>query len=149
MESGSKELGGAVGDDDHVVFAADAEFTDDVDAGLVRKGHARSEDGFAAAHKVGMLVAIEADAVSETVSEIFVAGAKTGGSDDAACGVIDGAGKLAGTGGVESGVLGFAHGFVGVLNFFGGLAEDGGASHIGLVAVDGTAAINEYDVTFL
>ena len=50
LEAGSEELRGAVGGDDHEVFAADAEFAGDVDAGFVGEGHARFEDGFAAAH---------------------------------------------------------------------------------------------------
>jgi hypothetical protein len=47
-ETGSEELGRTVVGDDHVVFAAQAEFSGNVDAGLVREGHAGLEEGFAA-----------------------------------------------------------------------------------------------------
>jgi len=92
LKSGSEELRGAVGGDDHVIFAADAECADDVDAGLVRKSHAGRENGFAAAHEIGMLVAIEADAVAEAVGEIFVPGSEASGRDDITRRIVNGAG---------------------------------------------------------
>src|SRR2546426_11626386 len=42
-EAGCEELRGAVGGDDHVVFAADAVVAGNINAGLVREGHARLE----------------------------------------------------------------------------------------------------------
>ena len=71
-----------VGGDNHVVFAAQPKFAGDVDAGLVGKRHAGFENGFAAAHEVGMLVAVEADAVAEPMREEFVIGAIAGAGDD-------------------------------------------------------------------
>src|SRR3989442_1950237 len=86
-EAGSEELCGAVGGDDHVVFAADAVVAGNVDAWLVGKGHARLEDGLAAADEIRMLVAVEANAVAEAVRGEFVVGAVAGGSDDGAAGL--------------------------------------------------------------
>ena len=71
-----------VGGDNHVVFAAQPKFPGDVDAGLVGKRHAGFEHGFAAAHEVRMLVAVEADAVAEPMREEFVIGAIAGAGDD-------------------------------------------------------------------
>jgi hypothetical protein len=49
-EALGEELRGAIGHDDHVVFAADAELAGDVDSWLVRKRHARLQHGLAAAY---------------------------------------------------------------------------------------------------
>src|ERR1700690_3616075 len=54
LKARGKELSGAIGGDDHVVFAAEAEFAGDVDAGLVGKGHARGENGFMRPDKIRM-----------------------------------------------------------------------------------------------
>src|SRR6266702_6992347 len=86
-EAGSEELRGAFGGDHHVVFAADAVVAGNVDAWLVGKGHARLEDGLAAADKIRMLVAVEANAVAEAVGEEFVVGAETGAGDYGARGI--------------------------------------------------------------
>ena len=88
MEAGSEELGGAFGGDGHHVFAADAKFVGDVDAGLVGEGHAGFEDGFAGVDQIRMLVDVEADAVAEAMSEEFVAGAVAGGRNDGAGGIV-------------------------------------------------------------
>ena len=142
-------MGGAVGSDDHVVFAAQAEFAGDVDAGLVGKGHAGFEDGGAAANEIGMLVAVEADTVAEAMGKEFIAGAIAGGGNDGAGGIVHGAGKLARAGGVESGVLGLADDFKSALNFLAGFADDAGAGDIGFVTFHGAAAVNQNDVAFL
>src|SRR2546422_10478200 len=86
-EAGCEELRGAVGGDDHVVFAADAVVAGNINAGLVREGHARLEDGLAAADKIRMLVAVEADAVAEAVGEEFVIGAEACAGDGRARGI--------------------------------------------------------------
>ena len=77
LEAGSQELGWALRGDGHQVFAADAEFVGDVDAGLVGKSHVGFENGFAAAHEVRMFVAVEPDAMPEAVGEEFIVGAET------------------------------------------------------------------------
>ena len=118
MEAGSQELGRAFGGDGHYVFAADAEFVRDVDAGLVGEGHAGFEDGFALVDEIRMFVDVEADAMAEAVREEFVPGAVAGGSDDGASGVIHGAGKFSCAGGIEGRVLGFADAFKRALDFF-------------------------------
>ena len=56
---------------------------------------------------------------------------------------------MAGAGGIESGVLGFADDFESALNFLAGFAEDAGASDVGFVALHGAAAVNQNDVAFL
>ncbi len=101
LEAGGEELGGAVAGDDHVIFAAQAEFAGDVDAGLVGEGHAGLEDGCAAADEVRMLVAIEAEAVAYAMGEEFVVWAKARGSDDSAGGIVDGTGEFASTSGAR------------------------------------------------
>src|SRR2546425_4379935 len=104
-EAGSEELCGAVGGDDHVVFAADAVVAGNVDAWLVGKGHARLEDGLAAADEIRMLVAVEANAVAKAVGERFVVGAEACASDDGARGIVHGAGEALGPRSVERGIL--------------------------------------------
>src|SRR5271156_2266902 len=95
-----------------------------------------------------MLVAVEADTVAETVGEKSVVRAEARRSDDAACGIVDGAGKFAGTRGVESSVLRFADSCKGTLHFFRGLAEDAGARHVGAVAFYQTAVVDQNDIAF-
>lgn len=123
-------MGGAVGADGHYVFAAQAEFVGDVDAGLIGKGHVGFEDGGAGANEVGMFVPIEADAVAETMREEFVARSITGGGDDVASGVVHGAGKFSSTGGIESGILSFADDFKNILNFLARFAENAGPGDV-------------------
>jgi hypothetical protein len=149
LEALRQKGGGASGGDDHVVFAADAEFIGDVDAWLVGEGHAGFEDGFAAADEIGMLVDVEAHAVADAVGEEFVAGAKTCRGDLCAGGVIDGTREFSSARGVQGGVLRFADRFKGALHFFGGLAENAGAGNVGLIAFDEAAVIDQYDVTLL
>ena len=67
LEAGSQERSGAGGGDVHDVFAADAEFAGDVDAGLVGEGHVRQETGVAALNEIGMFVDVEPNAVAETM----------------------------------------------------------------------------------
>src|SRR5258708_5611103 len=95
-----------------------------------------------------MFVDVEADAVAEAMSEEFIAGAVAGGINNGAGGVVNGARKFSGAGGVECGVLGFANGFERALNFFAGLAEDAGARDVGAVAFDGAAVINQNNIAF-
>lgn len=82
-------MGRPIVGDDHVIFAAQAEFARNVDTGLVREGHAGFEEGLAAADEIGMFVAIEAEAVAHAVGEEFVVRAESGGSDDGAGGIVD------------------------------------------------------------
>jgi len=142
-------LGGPVGGDNHIVLAAEAEFTGDVDAGLVGKGHARFEDGCAATDEIGMLVAVEADAVAEPMSEEFVARAVASTCDDGAGSIIHGSREHTRAGGVESGVLGFADDFKSALNVLAGFAEGAGATDIGFVTFHAATAVNQNNVTFL
>jgi len=60
--------------DHHIVFAAQAELTWDVDPRLIGEGHTGLENGFAAANQIRMLVAVEANTMAQTVSEEFIVG---------------------------------------------------------------------------
>src|ERR1700724_4366968 len=64
LKTRAQQLCWAFGGNDHVVFAAHAEFAGDVDAGLVGKSHAGFEHCGAASHQIGMLVAVQTDAVT-------------------------------------------------------------------------------------
>jgi len=59
----------------HVVFEADAEVAAEVDAGFVGEDHAGDHLLGVAADEVGPLVHVHADAVSDAVIEVVVAGA--------------------------------------------------------------------------
>ena len=142
-------MSGAGCGDGHEVFAANAEFAGDVDAGFVGEGHAGLEDGFAAANKIRMLVAVEADAVAEAMDEELVAGAKAGGSDDGAGSIVNRAREFSGLGSGESGILCVANGGVGALHFFCWLAQDAGAGDIGFVAFDKAAAVDKDHIPLL
>jgi len=96
-----------------------------------------------------MFVDIETHAMAEAVGEEFVIGAETGGSDLGAGRVVDGAGEFSGASGIEAGILRFADGFEGALHFFGGLAENGGAGDVGLIAFDEAPVIDQYHIAFL
>src|SRR5580704_10819069 len=73
-----QQLRGAVGHDHHIVFAAHTKLTRNVNAGLIGKSHARQKVGPAAADKIGVFVAIEADAVTQAMRKEFVVGAVAG-----------------------------------------------------------------------
>src|SRR5580704_7665977 len=97
-----------------------------------------------------MFVAVEADAVAETVGEEFVAGAVACGGHDGASGIVDCAGEASDASGVESGILGFAQSVEYVDEFVGWLfGEDDRAGHVGLVALDLSAAVDQDNVSGL
>src|SRR5262249_1005594 len=129
-------------------FAAEAEFAGDVNAWLVGKGHAGFEDGLAAADEVGMLVTVEADAVTQAMSEEFVVGAEAAVDDDGAGSSIDSAGEAASACGVERSVLRLADEIEYAQSFVAGLAEDAGAGDVGCIAFDAAAAVDQHHVTF-
>ncbi len=89
-----------------VVFEADAELAGDVDARFVGEAHAGSERCGVAADEVGPLMAVHADAMAETVREVFVVWAEAGSGDDVAGGCVDGLALDAGMGSGECGGLG-------------------------------------------
>jgi len=148
-EAWRQELSRAIGADDHVVFATQAEFAGDIDAGLIRKRHAGFENGFAATHKIGMLMAVESDAVAEAVGEEFVVWAVAAIDDDGACGIIDGAGEAPGARGIQRGVLRFTRKLEGARDFFAGLAVHAGARDVGGIPIHSASSINQNDITFL
>ena len=135
--------------DDPVVFEADSELADDIDARLVGEGHAGFEDGVVAADEIGPLVAVHADAVAEAVGEVFVVGAVAGVGDDFAGGVVDGVAGCSGLACGEGGGLGLVDDVEDLLLLVGGFAEDEGARDVGLVAFDGAAVVEEDDLAFL
>lgn len=136
----------STGGDDPVVFETDAELAGDVDAGLVGKGHAGGEWCSVAADEVGPLVTVHADAVAEAVGEVLVIGAVVGVGDDFACGVVDRVAWNAGTGCGERGCLSLVHDIKDLLLLVGGFTEDEGARHVGLIALDGAAIVDEDDL---
>src|ERR1700676_1283223 len=125
-----EEFRRAVGGDHHVVFAAQAKLSGDINPRLIGKSHARFQGGFAAADEIRVLGAVEADAVAETVGEEFVVRAVAGVGDDRTRGVVDGAGKAAGARGVQGCVLRLAHDFEGLRDLIAGFAEDAGARNV-------------------
>src|SRR5258706_9339053 len=62
-------LASTVSPDDRDVLDPDPEPAREVDAGLEREGHPRLEELIVAAHEIRMLVAVETDAVPETMDE--------------------------------------------------------------------------------
>ena len=64
-----QRTGRAVSVDDRNVLDADAEPAREIDPGLDREGHPRLEALTIAAHEVGMLVAVETDAVAGAMDE--------------------------------------------------------------------------------
>src|SRR5437762_13387818 len=95
----------------HIVFTTQAEFTHKVNPRLIRKGHAWLQDSFAAAHKVRMLVSVQADAMSQAVREGLVVRPEPGIGDDFARRVIHGAGTAACARRIQSRILRSAHNF--------------------------------------
>src|SRR5690348_16646919 len=69
-----REQARAVDADMHVVFQPHAELARDVDAGFVAEGHAGFDAARVALHEVIPLMHVHADAVTEAVREIRVAG---------------------------------------------------------------------------
>src|SRR5258706_3897491 len=90
-----------------MVFEADAEFAVDADHRLDRKAHAGREGRLVAAHHVGLLVRVDADAVARPVwqSGHRVARPVATGLDHAARGGIDGLARCPELRGRESGGL--------------------------------------------
>jgi len=66
----------AVFRDDHDIFEPHTEFAGDVNSRLIAEGHSRFELRLIAAHQIRLLVAIHADAVTDAMREIFIAGAE-------------------------------------------------------------------------
>jgi hypothetical protein len=93
-----------------------------------------------------MLVAVEADAMAKAMREEFIVGAKAGGGDHRASGIVNGTRKFACAGRVKGRALGLSDQLVRAFDFVGRLAEDAGARDIRLVALDGAAAIDENNV---
>src|SRR5579863_2898842 len=73
----------------HIVFEANAEFTADVDAGLVAEGHVRPEFDGIAAHQIWPLMPVHAHAMAQAMREVFVAGAIACISNHFSCSGID------------------------------------------------------------
>ena len=147
---GGEEFGAVFGDV-HVVFEADAErfgVVGEIDAGLVGEGHVGGEGLGVAADEVVPLVHVHADAVADAVGEVFVVGAEAGGGDDVACGGVYGLHLRAGTGGGEGCGLGLVDDVEYALLAVGGLAVDEASGHVGLIALDEAAVVDEDDLTF-
>src|SRR5262249_11257138 len=68
-----KQLSSVLGDV-HVVFQSDTKFPADVDTRLVAETHIGRQRKSVAADKIGPLVAVHADSVSNTMSKAFVVG---------------------------------------------------------------------------
>src|SRR5271157_5870677 len=96
-----------------------------------------------------MFVTIEADAVTEAMSEELVIGAKTRRSDERAGSVVDSAGQFSGSRRAESGVLGTANDFKNLLNLGGRFAKNASARDVGIVAFHFCTPIDENHVSFL
>src|SRR5205814_9419847 len=107
-----------------IVFAAQAEFSGNVNSRLVRKRHACFQYGFAAAYKIRMFVAVEPDAVSQAVREKLVVRAIPRAGDDRARRIVNRSGQLTRSRGVQSSVLRFADQIVCTRDFFRRLAKD-------------------------
>lgn len=137
------------GGDDPVVFEADAELADDIDAGFVGEGHAGFERSVVAAYEVRPLVAVHADAVAEAVSEVLIVGTVAGVGDHFAGGIINSVAGLTGFACSERSGLGFVNDVEDLLLFVGRLAKDEGARDVGLVAFDGAAVVEEDDLSLL
>src|SRR6266576_6544142 len=145
-KSRSQKLSGAAGGNDHVVFTSQAKFTRKIKPGLIRKGHARLEDGLASAHQVGVLVAVKADSMPQPVGEGLIVRAESGIGDHFPGSVIHGAGKPAGAGGIQRGILRLANNLENVRYFFGRLAENSRTGHVRLIALDRATSVNQNDV---
>jgi hypothetical protein len=145
------EESGAVFRDVHVVFEPNPEgfrVVGEVDAGLVGEAHIRFEEPGVAAHEVVPLVHVHANAVADAVGEVLVVRAEAGGGDDVAGRGIDRLHFNAGARGGESGSLGLMHDIEGALLAVGRLAVDEAAGHVGLIALDVAAVVDEDDLVF-
>lgn len=110
-KSGSQKLSGAACGNHHVVLTSQAKITRKINPWLIRKRHARLEDGLASAHEVGVLVAVKADSMPQPVCERLVVRPEPGIGDDSSRSVIDAAGEVAGARRVQGRVLRFSNDF--------------------------------------
>src|ERR1700680_4939695 len=90
-----------------------------------------------------MLVAIQSDAVTEPVREVFVSGSVPGAGDHRAGGVVHRARELFRARSIQRGVLSFTNNLKYRLNFGGWFSKNGRASNVRLIAVHAAAAIDE------
>src|SRR5256885_492463 len=95
-----------------------------------------------------MLVAVKTDSVAQAMREKFVVWPVPGGGDDRARRVVYCSRKFPFACGIERGVLRFPDNFVRALDFVGWLAKNSGAGHVGRVALDFTAAIDQHHISF-
>src|SRR5438309_7108698 len=131
---------------DHVVFAPHPEFAGNINPRLIRKGHAWLKHRLASAHQIRMLVAVESDAVAQSMREILVVRSIAGVGDHLARSVIHRAGQPPGTRRIERRILRFAHDFVSARHFFWRLAKTSCARNVGLVTIYRAAAVDQHYV---
>src|SRR5581483_5254166 len=151
--AGRGEQLGAVGGYDHVVFQADTELATDVNAGFVAEGHAGRERQGVAAHQVGPLVAVHADAVAQAMGEVLVAGGEAGVADELARGRVHGFARRTRLRRLERRLLRALDDFKDAQHLVPQLAvpcfaEHEGARDVGLVAFHVATAVNHQDRAF-
>ena len=88
-ESRSQKLSGTACRYHHVVLTPQTEFTGEINPRFIREGHARFENGLAAAYEVRMLVAVKADAVPQSMREGLVVWPEPGIGDDFAGSIVN------------------------------------------------------------
>src|SRR5208282_2645928 len=131
--------------DVHVVLQTDAEFSADVNAWFIAKGHLRLEFCRVAAHQVGPLVAVHAHAVSQAMGEVHVTGAEARFGDDLARGGVHGTGFNSGFGGRERRALGPMHDVEDPFHFVARFAEHKRTGDVGLITFHGAATVDHHD----
>ena len=85
----SQKLSGAACGNHHVVFTSQPKFPRKINPWLIRKRHARLEDGLASAHEVGVLVAVQADSMPQPVCERLVVWPEPAIGDDLAGSIVN------------------------------------------------------------
>src|SRR5215471_6209231 len=121
-EAWRQQLRWAIGRDYHVVFAAQPEFTGDVNSWLIRKCHAGLQYRFTSAHQIGMFVPVEPDAMPKPMREKFVIRAIAGVGNDPSGGIIHCARQLPRARSVVRGGLRFANALKAARHLFRRLA---------------------------
>src|SRR5256714_6057561 len=136
--------------DVQAVLEANTEFAIDGNRGFVAEAHSGLDWSFVAAHKVGPLMAVEADAVTGAMRQAgnFVVRTEAGIGDHFARRRIDSFARCADLRRGKARILRFAFEVPDIALSLGRLAEDKRARDVGLITFNAAPSIHQNDIAF-
>src|SRR5229473_2724093 len=128
----------------HVVLASHPELTGNIDPWLIRKRHPRLQRCLASSYQIRMLVAIESNAMPQSVREILVVRSVAGVGDHFARSIIYCARQPPSPSRIERSILPLAHDLVDTFHFFWRFTNDSRARDVRLVPLNCAASVYQH-----